>query len=171
MKKNAGFTLIEIMVVMAIIAVLAVLSVGSYRSSQIKARDAERKNDLKQITNSLEAYYNDKGQYPTNSVDNKINGCVDEATCDWADEWVDENGTTYMVKIPSDARSYLNYYYESDGTYFQVYARLENDLDYDVPTLLESPANYGISCGEYNCNYGISSTNVTISGGRVITAD
>lgn len=171
MKKNAGFTLIEIMVVMAIIGVLAAISVGSYRSSQIKARDAERKNDLKQIANSLEVYFNDKGQYPANSLDNKINGCISEATCDWDDEWIDENGTTYMVALPGDSRSYLNYYYESDGTSFQIYARLENDLDNDVPTSAGNPANYGISCGDYNCNYGVSSTNMTVSEGRTIVED
>jgi prepilin-type N-terminal cleavage/methylation domain-containing protein len=171
--RQAGFTLIEIMVVMAIIAVLAALSVGSYRSSQIKARDAERKNDLKQISNSLEVYYNDKGQYPVNSIDGKINGCVSAATCDWDDAWVDENGTTYMVELPGDTRSYLNYYYSSDGTSFQIYARLENDLDIDVPTSGGNPGNYTISCGDpgYNCNYGVSSTNMTVGEGRTVNAD
>ena len=171
MKRNAGFTLIEITVVMAIIAILAVLSVGSFRSSQIKARDAERKNDLKQISSSLEAYYNDKGQYPSNSVDFKINGCASEATCDWGDEWADENSTTYMVLMPSDSKEYLNYYYLSSNTSYQLYARLENDLDNDVPTSGGNPANYTISCGDYDCNYGVASSNTTVSSGRTITAD
>ena len=176
MRKNNGFTLIEITVVMAIIAVLAALSIGSYRTSQVKARDAQRKNDLKQISNSLEVYFNDKGQYPLHSVNNEINGCVSEATCDWSDDWQDENGTTYMVELPADPKDYLNYYYESDGTSFQIYARLEDDLDNEVPTVGvdEDPANYGISCGtgvEYDCNYGVSSTNITVTEGRVIVAD
>jgi prepilin-type N-terminal cleavage/methylation domain-containing protein len=171
MKKNAGFTLIEITVVMAIIGILAVISIGSYRTTQIKTRDSQRKNDMEQISNTVEVYYNDKGQYPLNSADNKINGCVSEATCEWGEDWSDENNTTYMVEMPADPRDYLNYYYESDGTYFQVYARLENDLDYEVPTSGDDPANYNISCGDYNCNYGVSSTNITISDGRSIVAD
>ncbi|MBU2543676.1 type II secretion system GspH family protein [Patescibacteria group bacterium] len=171
MKRNAGFTLIEITVVMAIIGVLAALAIGSYKSSQIKARDTQRKNDLKQISSSLEAYYNDKGQYPISSVSYEINGCADGDTCSWGDAWVDESNTTYMVEIPSDPKDYLNYYYESDGIFYQFYARLENDLDHQVPVLADSPANYGISCGDSNCNYGVSSSNITITADRVITAD
>ncbi len=171
MKKNAGFTLIEITVVMAIIGLIAVLAVGSYRSSQIKARDAQRKNDLNQITKALEVYYNDKGQYPDNSISNEINGCASEATCIWTDEWEDENGTIYMVQVPADPRDYLNYYYYSTGTSYQIYARLENDLDNDVPTSGGNPGNYNISCGDYNCNYGVSSTNISVSEGRSVVAD
>lgn len=161
--RQAGFTLIEIMVVMAIIAVLAALSIGSFQSSQTKARDAQRKSDLRQISNSLETYYNDKGQYPDHAVDYKINGCVSEATCEWGEEWVDENGTIYMITLPADPKDFLSYYYESDNSSYQLYARLENSLDGAVPTdpVSGDPANYGISCGDDNCNYGVASSNLT----------
>lgn len=168
---SQGFTILELMVVMAIIGILAALSIVSFQSSQIKARDSERKSNLKQIGLALETYYNDKGQYPTNSVDYKMNACVSEATCDWGDQWVDENGTVYMVEIPADRTGGLTYFYESDGRSYQLYARLENDLDNEVPTSSGDPANYGISCGDYNCNYGVSSTNTTVVSGRTITAD
>jgi type II secretion system protein G len=176
-RSQAGFTLIEILVVMVIIGILATLSIGSFQTSQQKARDAERKNDLQQIGSSLEAYYNDKHQYPEHSINHKIQGCPnvsdpeDPIECDWGDPLVDTKGTTYMVEIPSDPRDEYTYYYQSDGTAFQIYARLENDLDAAVPQLTGEPANYSVSCGEFDCNYGISSSNLTVEDGRTISAD
>lgn len=170
-RPAAGFTLIEIMVVMAIIGILAVISVGSYRSTQVKARDAQRKSDLKQIKNSLEVYFNDKGEYPSSSAEHELNGCATKTTCAWGEAWQDENDTIYMIKLPADPKDYLAYYYESDGTYFQIYARLENDLDYDVPIVEGEPGNYNISCGDDHCNYGVASTNAAVEAGRSVVAD
>ena len=170
-KKN-GFTLIELLVVMAIIGVLATISIVSFQASQTKARDAQRKSDLGQISQTLEAYYNDKGQYPDSSAAYKIDGCEDlgagPITCEWGAEWSDEFDTIYMILLPTDTSAGLNYYYDSDGTYYQLYARLQNDLDGEIPTLLEAPANYGISCGVLNCNYGVASSNKTVEDGRII---
>jgi type II secretion system protein G len=176
-SSQRGFTLIEILVVMVIIGILATLSIGSFQTSQQKGRDAQRKNDLQQIANSLEAYYNDKRQYPESSSDNLIQGCANSTDpdnpieCDWGEPLVDDKGTMYMVEIPVDPHASYRYYYESDGTSFQIYARLENNLDAAVPQLLDAPANYGIDCGGSQCNYGIASSNQTPAEGRTITAE
>jgi len=152
-----GFTLLELLVVMVILGLLATLGLGSFRSSQLKARDARRKNDLKQITNSLETYYNDRGAYPLNRVDFRIQGCgavAAPSVCPWGDAFSDENQTVYMVKLPSDPAG-MSYHYESDGTYFQLYAYLENTLDTDLGIYT------GKLCGPVTCNYGVSSSNRT----------
>lgn len=169
--SKSGFTLIELLVVMAIIGVLVIVAAGSFQSSQTKARDAQRKSDLKQIGQSLETYYNDYGQYPLSSVDHKIIGCDSgPASCEWGEEWSDDNGTIYMSLLPADSRSYLTYYYDSDGTYYQLYARLENDQDGSIPTSGGESSNYGIECGssEYLCNFGVASSNTTPAVGRTI---
>jgi len=166
-KCQEGFTLIELLVVMVIIAIIATIGIGSFQSSQIKARDANRKSDLQQIGRALEAYYNDKGQYPT-GVGGDIYGCSGEALCDWGEEFKDENDTIYMVVLPTDPRSAKNYYYESDGTYYQIYTKLENDLDRDINKngSNESLGYSGTTCdGIVICNYGISSSNITPSDG------
>lgn len=169
---KSGFTLIELLVVMAIIGILSAVAFGSFQTSQAKARDAQRKNDLKQMGVALEAYYNDHGQYPLNSADYKINGCAGVvATCDWGDEWSDDNGTIYMSKLPADPGDNIHYYYFSDGSYYQLYARLENNQDGDVPVLSNQPANYGISCGDFNCNFGLASSNVQVDTGRTLVQD
>lgn len=65
MKKFKGFTLIEMLVVVSIIGILAALATVSFSSTQKQARDTQRKSDLKQYQNSLEAYANkSNGLYP-----------------------------------------------------------------------------------------------------------
>ncbi len=56
-----GFTLVELLVVVAIIGLLAGIAVVSVNSVRIKARDARRIADIKQIQNALELYNNEKG--------------------------------------------------------------------------------------------------------------
>lgn len=49
MKKQSGFTLIELMVVMAIIAILATAGLSAYTGYIKKARDTTRIADLSAI--------------------------------------------------------------------------------------------------------------------------
>jgi len=149
---EAGFTLLEILVVMVIIGILAAIGLGNFQSSQIKARDVQRKSDLGQISKTLEVYYNDKGEYPLGNG-GVIMGCGAAAACTWGEIWQDDKDTIYMVALPADPRS-NNYYYLSDGTYFKIYALLENTWDKDIGSYA------GTTCGELVCNYGVSSTNV-----------
>lgn len=56
MPKSRGFTLVELLVVIAIIGILASLGFFGFQTAQKKARDAQRKNDLKEVKQALEAY-------------------------------------------------------------------------------------------------------------------
>jgi type II secretion system protein G len=159
MKK--GFTLIEIMVVIAILGVLIAMVSGSFVSSQKKSRDLKRKSDLSQIGKALEFYYNDRGQYPL-SDNGKIVGCGDPTTalvdCVAGGEWANTTTTPqtiYMAQLPSDPTG-QRYFYDSDGngTYYKLYARLENTDDGQIGT-------YATICSgtDGQCNYGLSSPN------------
>ncbi|HYD34829.1 MAG TPA: prepilin-type N-terminal cleavage/methylation domain-containing protein [Vitreimonas sp.] len=169
---QAGFTLMEIMIVMVIIGVLSTIGVGSYRSTQQKSRDARRKSDLKNIASALEVYYNDKSKYPDDGSDSgKIYGCGTKSTndtgktvCEWGEAFEETvTGVTartiYMVKLPEDPRSTYTYYYYTDGSrkIFHLYAYLENDLDTDI-----NAEDSGYDCGAYECNYVVTSTNTSL---------
>lgn len=63
-RKNSGFTLIELLVAIGIMAVLTAMAAFNFNQSRIRARDVQRKNDLKQLQNALEIYRNDNNSYP-----------------------------------------------------------------------------------------------------------
>ena len=142
--NKKGFTLIELLIVIAILGFLSTIGLTSFRSSQIKGRDAQRKHDLSQIQRALEAYYNDKGEYPPSIPSGS----------EWRDLEHDE--TLYMKEVPEDPK-FGDYYYSSDGISYKIYARLENERDAAIP---ESGSYSGTSCGGEECNYGVSSSNV-----------
>ena len=63
-KLQAGFTIIELLIVIAIIGILATLVLTNFQGAQAKGRDTVRKNDINSIYQKLEEYYNENGSYP-----------------------------------------------------------------------------------------------------------
>jgi len=100
-----AFTLIELLVVISIIGILATLVAANLNSARSRARDAERKSDIKNIETALRIYYNDKGSYPANDGTYHMKAC-DPGTnsCGWGGEW---NIATiiYMQTLPEDPLS------------------------------------------------------------------
>lgn len=146
-----GFTLIELLVVMVILGLLALVGLGSYQTTQMKSRDAKRKNDLNQLQKSLEMYNNDKSVYPS---------LLPGSGGEWRDA---ASGELYIKEVPADPK-YGDYFYESNGQYYKIYARLENTKDPAIPKDADgNPSSYsGTVCGEEPCNYGVSSSNTSL---------
>jgi general secretion pathway protein G len=63
-KHEAGFTLIELMIVMAIIGVLATLAIPSFVSAIKHAREAVLKEDLQTMRGAIDSYTMDKQKAP-----------------------------------------------------------------------------------------------------------
>jgi general secretion pathway protein G len=63
--REAGFTMIEIMIVMSIIVILTTFGMTQYRHSVIYARESVLKEDLFQLRDAIDQYYADKAQYPS----------------------------------------------------------------------------------------------------------
>jgi len=130
-----GFTLIELLVVISIIGVLATLLLANFNATRMRARDAQRKSDLRSIQTALRLYYNDFGHYPEGDSDGKIEGCGSGTTaCTWGEAFEITDGNTYMSILPGDPMSTsstdYNYNYVSAGAdVYTLRACLENPSD------------------------------------------
>ncbi|MCL4375000.1 prepilin-type N-terminal cleavage/methylation domain-containing protein [Patescibacteria group bacterium] len=124
--KRDGFTLIELLVVIAIIGALSSLLVPNFMGARERARDNQRKSDLKQLQKAMEMYRQDQtdSSYPASLP------AVDTT-------WTNAAGTTtYMNKIPKDPISGNAYYYArqrvvGDNLTYTLCACLENTADAD----------------------------------------
>ena len=65
LKRQRGFTLIELMITVAIIAILAAIAFPSYQDSLRKSRRTDGKNALTQAMAIMERYYTERNTYAT----------------------------------------------------------------------------------------------------------
>lgn len=65
MRRTAGFTLIEVMVVVAILGILAALVVPRIMDRPDQARIVKAQNDIRVLSNQLNLYKLDNYSYPT----------------------------------------------------------------------------------------------------------
>ncbi|MDD2483189.1 MAG: prepilin-type N-terminal cleavage/methylation domain-containing protein [Candidatus Shapirobacteria bacterium] len=146
-----GFTLVELLVVISIMGILTVISLSSFTTAQVKARDAQRKSDLDQVSKALMLYYSDTGTFPalaSSDLFGQENGLS---------IGVDPNIVYYMRKTPQDPKSpTMVYEYKTDGKSFNLFANLENTKDSQCP----QPAPYTVGGVSY-C-YGVASPNTTL---------
>lgn len=63
-QTQAGFTLIELIIVVAIIGILAGIAVPAMQDAPTKAREAVIKADLYQMRSCIDQHLADKGVYP-----------------------------------------------------------------------------------------------------------
>ena len=64
-RRQAGWTLIELVIVMAIITVLAALATVGARNAVKQSKEATLKEDLFRMRDAIDQYYADKGKYPS----------------------------------------------------------------------------------------------------------
>jgi general secretion pathway protein G len=65
--KQAGFSLMELIVVMVIIGILASITGVAVRSNLIAAKKNAARAEIAEIVKGLESHYADQGRYPTNA--------------------------------------------------------------------------------------------------------
>lgn len=126
-KTNKAFTLIELLVVVSLIGVLATLVLANLNSARERARDTQRKSDLRNIQTALRLYYNDNAGYPQSSSGNIV-GC--SGSCVWGEAWT-KSGITYMNILPNDPLTGQTYVYTGvvGGEDYTLKACLENKSD------------------------------------------
>ncbi|MBF0192361.1 MAG: type II secretion system major pseudopilin GspG [Magnetococcales bacterium] len=104
-SRQAGFTLIEIMVVVVILAVLATLVAPKIMSRPGEARLVKAKQDILAIESALNLYKLDNFVYPT--TDQGLDALVKKPTLEPIPQNWREGG--YLARPPKDpwSRSYL----------------------------------------------------------------
>ena len=95
-RGNAGFTLIELMVVIMILGVLAALIVPRVMTRPDEARAIAAKQDIAQIMQQLRLYRLDNSRYPTS--EQGIAALVTRPTAGPAAP----NWKSYLDKVPND---------------------------------------------------------------------
>jgi general secretion pathway protein G len=62
--RQAGFTLMELLIVITLIVVLAGIAISTHATSVRRAKEAVLRENVYRMRDSLDQYYADKGTYP-----------------------------------------------------------------------------------------------------------
>ena len=147
-NKQGGFTLLELLIVIVIIGILALIIVPGLASGPKRARDAQRKSDMRAVKNALETYYNDKNTYPTPTGTNGSTTYFSNLSAVLTPD--------YLPTVPTDPRSgtTTGYVYgvnsTTTATKYVIEANMENNTD--------SQINDKLGAAGYNGTYATPST-------------
>ena len=175
MKVKNGFTLIELLVVIAIIGLLSSVILASLSTARMKARDARRLADIRQIKLALELYYDAKGYYPGANWPgtNVLPACSDTPIQEWdcngrlmsyvsgggANSWdtLQTELAPYLAKLPRDPiNSTCPPWTTASPCYSYAYGDVGRYLyppTYTIYARLETP-NHPQNCANNNYTYG-----------------
>lgn len=133
-KQKNAFSLIEIVIVVVLIATLTGSALIGYNSYMKNARDNRRQIDLQSLSQAVTQYKQQTGQYP-----DELEDLTDET----------ETGEVILPELPSDPKSSQDgflYEYSSNGSSYQLSAKLENGNYYVItpfgPEQTDMPPDY-----------------------------
>ncbi len=161
--KIRGVNHRELTFIVIVLGLVGGFSYFNFQKSYIRARDVQRKNDLKHIATALSSYQYDFGYYPP-SREGKILACgsfENLRTCEWGADTLrdisDLEYPPYIATLPNDphqSRNLARYKYISNTQNFQLYASLEskNDAEYN-----ENVVSLNLDCGGRMCNFRVTS--------------
>ena len=122
MRRERGFTLIELMVVLTILAMLAALVVPRLFKNADKAKVSATKTQIAELESALDAYRLDVGSYPTTQMGLQALLAKPTGVEKWDGPYLkkeelplDSWGKAFVYKSPGDHGDYDLMSYGADG--------------------------------------------------------
>ena len=81
-KRQAGFTLLELMIVISIIIILASITLPQFQKTILHTRETVLKDDLRKMRSLIDQYAADKGRLPQSLDDLVSSGYMREVPID-----------------------------------------------------------------------------------------
>jgi type IV pilus assembly protein PilA len=106
MKKQQGFTLIELMIVVAIIGILAAIAIPAYQDYTIRAQVSEGLNLSGGAKAAVTEYFQDRGSMPASNTEAGLAGATD--IVGKYVESIDAAGGTIVVTYGIDAHQVIS---------------------------------------------------------------
>ncbi len=158
-KKDKGFTLIELMVVIAIIGVLAGVIITSLSAARKRGRDAQRIRDIQEIRSAIELYISQNGHPPdlgtpacSDPTYSPLSGeCVANETSYNSARWatLESQLSPYLAKIAKDPCGVKCFDYDNPDLNYRGFFT----YNYEAPGALNGMAgvtNYSYLIGAQN---------------------
>lgn len=143
-QKQAGFSLIELLVVISIFGLLSSVIIVSAKESRLRARDTQRVSNLRQMKTALELYYAEHDIYPTSMSEYGATNFSIYPT--WND--LQTEMAPFMASLPHDPTEPTRYFYYFSGPQATwclpnggQFLRIRADTGYMLVAFLENPQN------------------------------
>ena len=140
-RNKKGFTLIELLVVISIIGLLSSVILASLNNARLKANDAKRVSDIKQISNALELYYGAHGFYPGLAGHPGFWGTEIISVNDTKWQQLQTELSPYLSKLPIDPKNNDVACYAKGAHFYtyRIYNTSDGDQHYGLYASLENP--------------------------------
>lgn len=127
-KKDSGFTLMELLIVIFIIGLLAVLVLVNIVNVRSKSRDARRVADMQSMQNGLAMYETNNQAYPDSSGDRtQIDGSADIMSAALLSDGVMRGVPIDPLDATIEGVTYHYFYTSADGSDYLLEYYLETN--------------------------------------------